>query len=79
MNKMSTTALARTHLALAEQAPNGRSFHAVVGGHEHALRRHIRPATTDTSWDGHPGDLLIVPSTRHSFQASVVLLTVAKS
>ena len=29
MNKMSLTALARTHLALAEQAPNGRSAHTV--------------------------------------------------
>ena len=109
MNKVSLTALTRTHLALAEQAPSGRSAHTVVGGHDHALRHtlialtagtalaehdspgeatvhvlhgHIRLLTTDTSWDGHPGDLLTVPDARHSLhavQASVVLLTVAKS
>ena len=108
MNKMSLTALARTHLAHAEQAPSGRSAHTVVGGHDHSLRQtliaitagttlaehdspgeatvhvlhgHIRLLTTDTSWDGHPGDLLTVPNSRHSLhavQASAVLLTVAK-
>ena len=35
----------------------------------------------DVSWEGSPGDLLIVPQARHSLEAieeSVVLLTVAK-
>ncbi|WP_299165487.1 cupin domain-containing protein [uncultured Arthrobacter sp.] len=35
----------------------------------------------DVSWEGSPGDLLIVPQSRHSLEAieeSVVLLTVAK-
>jgi quercetin dioxygenase-like cupin family protein len=35
----------------------------------------------ETSWDGSPGDLLIVPQARHSLEAieaSAVLLTVAK-
>ncbi|GAA3758096.1 quercetin dioxygenase-like cupin family protein [Spinactinospora alkalitolerans] len=35
----------------------------------------------DASWEGRPGDLIIVPNARHSLEAledSVVLLTVAK-
>ena len=35
----------------------------------------------DVSWNGSPGDLLIVPASRHSLQAiedSVILMTVAK-
>jgi quercetin dioxygenase-like cupin family protein len=38
--------------------------------------------TSETSWDGRPGDHIVIPSTRHGLHAvndCVVLLTVAKS
>lgn len=109
MEKSSLTALARTQLALAEQAPSGRSARTVFGGHEHVLRQtliamtagttlaehenpgeatvhvlrgRVRLVAAETSWDGSPGDLLIMPDARHGLEAveaSVVLLTVAKS
>lgn len=107
MEKSSLTALARTQLALAQQAPSGRSAHTVFGGHEHTLRQtvialsegsslaeHESPGDAtvhvlagrvklvgpSTSWEGSPGDLLVVPAARHSLEAleaSAVLLTVA--
>lgn len=51
--------------------------HATV----HVLHGHVRLTAGDTSWDGQPGDLLIVPDARHSLlavDAAAVLLTVAK-
>ncbi|MCW2688697.1 MAG: cupin domain protein [Mycobacterium sp.] len=45
------------------------------------LRGRIRLIDSETSWDGAPGDHLVVPPQRHRLQAiedSVVLLTVAK-
>ena len=47
----------------------------------HVLQGRVRMLAGDNSWDGLPGDLLIVPDERHALEAledSVVLLTVAK-
>ncbi|MBA2573513.1 MAG: cupin domain-containing protein [Actinomycetota bacterium] len=45
------------------------------------LHGRVRLVAGDVSWNGSPGDLLIVPAARHSLEAlddSAVLLTVAK-
>jgi quercetin dioxygenase-like cupin family protein len=45
------------------------------------LHGRVRLATTEASWDGSAGDLLIIPRARHSLRAledAAVLLTVAK-
>jgi quercetin dioxygenase-like cupin family protein len=45
------------------------------------LQGRVRLVAGETSWDGTPGDLLVIPPARHSMEAledSVVLLTVAK-
>lgn len=47
----------------------------------YVLQGRVNLVAGDVSWNGSPGDLLIVPTSRHSLQAiedSVVLLTVAK-
>lgn len=44
------------------------------------LRGRVRLAAGDTSWEGGPGDFLVVPASRHMLEAlesAVVLLTVA--
>ncbi|MDQ2837309.1 MAG: cupin domain-containing protein [Actinomycetota bacterium] len=47
----------------------------------HVLHGRVRLHSGDVTWEGTPGDLLVVPASRHSLEAiedSAVLLTVAK-
>ncbi len=47
----------------------------------YVLSGRVRQVAGETSWNGSPGDLLVVPNARHTLEAveaSVVLLTVAK-
>lgn len=41
MKKFSLTAMARTQIRLAAQAPAGRSASTVFGGHEHTMRQTV--------------------------------------
>ena len=60
---------------------------AVLAEHEnpgeatvYVLRGRVRLSAGELSWEGRPGDLLVVPDARHSLaalEASAVLLTVA--
>jgi quercetin dioxygenase-like cupin family protein len=45
------------------------------------LQGRVRLSAGETSWEGSPGDLIVIPQARHSVEAledSTVLLTVAK-
>ena len=47
----------------------------------HVLQGRLRLIAGEASWEGSPGDLLIVPAARHTLEAledSALLLTVAK-
>ena len=58
MDKVSLTALARQHLAVARDAHSGRSAHTVYGGHLRALRQTLIALTAGTRLDDHesPGE-----------------------
>ena len=46
------------------------------------LQGHVRLIAGDNTWEGKPGDYVVIPPRRHSLQAvddSVVMLTVFKS
>ena len=48
----------------------------------YVLLGRVRLTSVDASWEGSPGDHLVIPAARHGLEAledSVVLLTVAKS
>lgn len=48
----------------------------------HVLSGRVKLTADENSWEGSPGDLLIVPDTRHALQAleaATILLTVAKA
>ena len=76
------------HEKVLRQTLVGLSQGARLGEHENpgeatvlVLRGRVRMSAGETSWEARTGDLLIVPDSRHSLEASedsVVLLTVAK-
>ena len=72
--------LRQTLLALTEG--NGLDEHDSPGEATlQVIEGRVRLDAADASWEGSPGDHIVIPRTRHSLQAladSVVLLTVVK-
>ena len=72
--------LRQTVIALA--AGHGLAEHDSPGeATVHVLHGRVRLRAGDISWEGSPGDLLIVPAARHTLDAledSAVLLTVGR-
>ena len=71
--RQTVIAIARPQALSEHENPGEATVHVLVG--------RVRLHAGDTSWDGLPGDLLIVPDLPHSLEAledSAVLLTVAK-
>ena len=72
MHKLSL--VAQTRQQLSEHANPGEATVPVLHGR-------VRLSAADVSWEGSPGDLLVVPDASHSLMAledAAVLLTVVK-
>jgi quercetin dioxygenase-like cupin family protein len=71
--RQTVIALASGHRLEEHENPDEATVHVLTG--------RVRLGAGDATWDGSPGDLLIVPDARHTLEAledSTVLLTVAK-
>lgn len=71
--RQTVIALAHGQALSEHENPGEATVHVLVG--------RVRLVAGDNSWEGSPGDLLIVPDAAHSLEAiedSAVLLTVAK-
>jgi quercetin dioxygenase-like cupin family protein len=71
--RQTVIALAAGHRLEEHENPGEATVHVLTG--------RVRLGAGDHTWDGSPGDLLIVPDARHTLEAlddSTVLLTVAK-
>ena len=86
MESVSLSQLADEQLEAARTSRAGRAALTVHGGHDHQLRQtlkvlrgRVRVSAAADSWEGGPGDLLVIPAERHGLHAqedAVVLLTV---
>lgn len=71
--RQTVIALAHGQALSEHESPGEATVHVLIG--------RVRLVAGDNSWEGSPGDLLIVPIAAHSLEAiedSAVLLTVAK-